>query len=87
MNKAEFVAAIAERCDVSKATVLRVLDAARDVSDKELTNGGTIMLKGWMVMKTVPTKERTVTNLKTGGATIIPAGRRPKITALKGFGR
>ena len=47
MNKAEFIAAMAEKAELSKADAGRAIDAAIEVIKKSLKKGDTVSLVGF----------------------------------------
>lgn len=86
MHKDLLAAKIAEQTNLSKADVIRVLDAARDVSSAEVASGGEVRLKGWMTISSVEVAARPGRNPKTGEAITIAAHRRVKFKAHEGYG-
>lgn len=77
MNKAELVAAVAERLDVTKRETEMILNAILDEIVQEVANGGEVRLVNFGSFKTVRKAARVARNPKTGeeiglAETIVP---------------
>ena len=86
MNKAELVAAIAEKTELSKKDSEKALKAFIDVVTEELTKGEKIQLVGFGTFEVAETSAREGRNPQTGATMKIPASKAPKFkagTALK----
>ncbi|HHH12428.1 MAG TPA: HU family DNA-binding protein [Candidatus Moranbacteria bacterium] len=83
VNKAQLVAAIAEKTDLSKRDVEAVVDTFVDTVTAELQKGNKVTLTGFGVFKTSDRKAREGVNPKTGERISIPATTVPKFTAGK----
>ena len=78
MNKTEFIAAVAEKAEISKK------DAAfTDVVTEELVNGGKVQLVGFGNFEVAERPAREGRNPKTGEAMTIAASKTPKFKAGK----
>ena len=83
MNKAELVAAIAEKTELSKKDSEKALKAFIDVVTEELTKGEKIQLVGFGTFEVSERAARTGKNPQTGKAIKIPASKAPKFKAGK----
>ena len=80
MNKAELVAAMAEKTELSKKDAEAALKAFTDVVAEELKKGEKIQLVGF---GTFEVSERTGRNPQTGKEMTIAASKAPKFKAGK----
>lgn len=83
MNKQEFIAAVADEVELSKADANRVVDAVFDVITKALKKNDEVRLVGFgtfYVAKRAASKGR---NPRTGAEIKIPASKQPKFKAGK----
>ncbi|MBQ3783615.1 MAG: HU family DNA-binding protein [Lachnospiraceae bacterium] len=83
MNKAELVAAIAEKTELSKKDSEKALKAFVDVVTEELTKGEKIQLVGFGTFEVSERAAREGRNPQTGKAMKIPASKAPKFKAGK----
>ena len=83
MNKAELVAAIAEKTELSKKDSEKVLKAFVDVVTEELTKGEKIQLVGFGTFEVAERSAREGRNPQTGATMNIPASKAPKFKAGK----
>ena len=83
MNKAELVAAIAEKTELSKKDSEKALKAFIDVVTEELTKGEKIQLVGFGTFEVAERAAREGRNPKTGATMNIPASKAPKFKAGK----
>ncbi len=83
MNKAELVAAIAEKTELSKKDSEKVLKAFVDVVTEELTKGEKIQLVGFGTFEVAERTAREGRNPQTGETMSIPASKAPKFKAGK----
>jgi DNA-binding protein HU-beta len=82
MNKGELVAAIAERTDVSKADVERVLRGFEEVVQRIVADGDAkLTLPGFLSIEQVDRAARTSVNPRTREPLEIAARKSVKITA------
>ncbi len=81
MNKAELVAAIAAKAEVSKAEAQKVLDAALDVTADALKNGESVQLVGYATLSVVEKAARKGINPATKQVIDIPAKKAVKFKA------
>jgi DNA-binding protein HU-beta len=81
MTKAKIVAAMAEKCEVSKKASATYLEALAALAYKEAKNGFTIPGLGKLVIRNY--KARMGRNPQTGEAIKIPARRRLKFVVAK----
>ena len=83
MNKAELVAAIAEKTELSKKDSEKALKAFEEVVTEELKNGGKVQLVGFGTFEVSERAERMGRNPQTGEAMPIPASKAPRFKAGK----
>ena len=83
MNKAELVAAIAEKTELSKKDAEKALKAFTDVVAEELKKGEKIQLVGFGTFEVSERAARTGRNPHTGAEISIPASKAPKFKAGK----
>ena len=83
MNKAELVAAIAEKTELSKKDAEAALKAFTDVVAEELKKGEKIQLVGFGTFEVSERAERTGRNPQTGKEMTIAASKAPKFKAGK----
>lgn len=83
MNKAELVAAIAEKTELSKKDSEKALKAFIDVVTEELTKGEKIQLVGFGTFEVAERAAREGRNPQSGEVMNIPASKAPKFKAGK----
>lgn len=83
MNKAELVAAIAERTELSKKESEKALKAFIDVVTEELKKGEKIQLVGFGTFEVAERAAREGRNPQTGKTMKIAASKAPKFKAGK----
>ena len=83
MNKADLVAAMAEKAGVSKKDAEASLKAFTDVVAEELKNGEKIQLVGFGTFEVSERAARTGRNPQTGAEMTIAASKAPKFKAGK----
>lgn len=83
MNKAELVAAIATKTELSKKDSEKALKAFTDIVAEELKKGNKIQLVGFGTFEVVKRAAREGRNPKTGAPMQIPASTAPKFKAGK----
>ncbi len=83
MNKAELVAAIAAKTELSKKDTEKALKAFIDVVTDELNKGEKVQLVGFGTFEVVERKAREGRNPQTGDAMKIAASKAPKFKAGK----
>lgn len=83
MNKAELVAAMAEKTQLSKKDAEAALKAFTDVVAEELKKGEKIQLVGFGTFEVAERSARTGRNPQTGEEMPIPASKAPKFKAGK----
>ncbi|MCR5685213.1 MAG: HU family DNA-binding protein [Lachnospiraceae bacterium] len=83
MNKAELVAAIAQKAELSKKDSEKALKSFVDVVSAELQKGGKVQLVGFGTFETVKRAERKGQNPQTKKVITIPASNAPKFKAGK----
>ena len=82
MNKAELVAAMAEKAELSKKDAEAALKAFNVVAE-ELKKGEKIQLVGFGTFEVSERAERTGRNPQSGKEMVIPASKAPKFKAGK----
>ena len=83
MNKADLVAAMAEKAGVSKKDAEASLKAFKDVVAEELKKGEKIQLVGFGTFEVSERAARTGRNPQTGAEMTIAASKAPKFKAGK----
>ncbi len=83
MNKAELVAVMAEKAELSKKDAEKALKAFTDVIAEELKKGEKIQLVGFGTFEISERAQRTGRNPQTGAEMIIAASKAPKFKAGK----
>ena len=81
MNKAELIAAVAAKAEVSKAEAQKILDAAMDVTAETLKNGESVQLIGFATLSVVEKAARKCNNPATKQVIEIPAKKAVKFKA------
>ena len=85
MNKAELVAAVAEKAEISKKDAEAAVKAFTDVVAEELKKGEKVQLVGFGTFEVSERAARTVRNPRTGESMESPACKVAKFTAAKAF--
>lgn len=85
MNKAELVTRVARETGLTKADVLRVLDAVLDTIARSLRKGEPVKLVDFGTFLVSRHRPRAAHNPHTGEAMRVPARRRPRFSAGKGL--
>ncbi|MBR3307678.1 MAG: HU family DNA-binding protein [Lachnospiraceae bacterium] len=85
MNKTEFVAAIADKADLSKKDAEAVVKAFTETVEKELKKGGKVQLVGFGTFEVAKRNARTGRNPRTGETMKIAASKTPRFKAGKAF--
>ncbi|HHT97691.1 MAG TPA: HU family DNA-binding protein [Clostridiales bacterium] len=83
MNKSELLAAMAEKCELSKKDTEKALKAFVDVVTEELANGGKIQLVGFGTFDVTHRPQRQGINPSTKEPITIAASIAPKFKAGK----
>ena len=83
MNKAELVAAVAEKAEISKKDAEAAVKAFTDVIAEELKKGEKIQLVGFGTFEVSERAERIGRNPQTKEEIKIPASKAPKFKAGK----
>ena len=83
MNKAELVAAIAAKTELSKKDSEKALKAFLDVVSEELKKGEKVQLVGFGTFEVAKRAARTGRNPQTGKEMKIEASKAPKFKAGK----
>ena len=83
MNKAELVAAIAAKTELSKKDSEKALKAFIDVVTEEMKNGEKVQLVGFGTFEVSERAARTGRNPQTGETIEIKASKAPKFKAGK----
>ena len=83
MNKAELVAAVAEKAGLSKKDSEKAVNAAFDTISAELAAGGKVQLVGFGSFETKGRNARVGRNPRTKEEIQIPASRVPAFKAGK----
>ena len=83
MNKAELVAAVAEKTGLSKKDSEKAVNAAFDAISETLVEGGKVQLVGFGSFETKSRNARVGRNPRTKEEIEIPASRMPAFKAGK----
>ncbi len=83
MNKAEFVSAVADATELSKADAGRAVDAMVEVITKALKKGETVTLVGFGTFSVRKRAARQGRNPQTGATIKIKASKNPAFKAGK----
>lgn len=83
MNKTELIAAVAEKAELSKKDVEKVLKAFTDTVTEELVKGEKVQMVGFGTFEVSERAAREGRNPKTGEAMPIAASKTPKFKAGK----
>ena len=83
MNKAEFVAAIADAAELSRTEAANAVDAMVSVITKTLKKGETVTLVGFGMFEVRTRAARQGRNPKTGETIKIAASKNPSFKAGK----
>ncbi len=81
MNKAELVAAVAAKANVSKVEAQKVIDAAVEATTEALKKGESVQLIGFATLSVVEKAERKGINPSTKQVITIPAKKAVKFKA------
>ena len=85
MNKSDFVAAVAEATELTKADAGRAVDAFIDTVTKALKKGETVTLVGFGTFSVRKRAARQGRNPQTGETIKIKASKSPAFKAGKGL--
>ncbi|HIQ85920.1 MAG TPA: HU family DNA-binding protein [Candidatus Scatomorpha gallistercoris] len=83
MNKAELIAAVAEKSGISKKDAEKAVTATFDAITEELVAGGKVALVGFGSFDVKTRAERVGRNPRTREEITIPASRTPQFKAGK----
>ncbi|MCL2590332.1 MAG: HU family DNA-binding protein [Betaproteobacteria bacterium] len=81
MNKGEFVEALADRLDVSRAQAERALSGVLEIISEQLAEGDKVAFIGFGSFEVSKRAARTGRNPQTGAAIKIAASKIPKFSA------
>jgi len=81
MNKGEFVEALADRLDVSRAQAERALSGVLEIIAEQLVEGNKVAFTGFGSFDVSERAARTGRNPQTNAAIKIPASKVPKFSA------
>lgn len=81
MNKTELIDALAAKCDLSKASAGRAVDALTEVITEALAKGESVSLIGFGTFGVGQRAARTGRNPKTGAELKIAASKTAKFSA------
>ncbi|MBE5905738.1 MAG: HU family DNA-binding protein [Lachnospiraceae bacterium] len=83
MNKAELVAVMADKAEISKKDAEKALKAFTEVVAEEMKKGEKVQLVGFGTFEVSERAARTGRNPQTGAEMNIPASKAPKFKAGK----
>lgn len=78
MNKNELIAAVADKCDMSKTGAGDVVDAVLDTITGCLSSGDDVRILGFGNFVVADRKATTARNPRTGETINVPASKAPK---------
>ncbi|MDR1853707.1 MAG: HU family DNA-binding protein [Azoarcus sp.] len=81
MNKGEFVEALADRLDISRAQAERALGGVLEIISQQLVKGEKVAFTGFGSFEVSKRAARTGRNPQTGATIKIPASKVPKFSA------
>jgi|HigsolmetaAR201D_1030396.scaffolds.fasta_scaffold01523_1 Bacterial nucleoid DNA-binding protein len=87
MNRVELEAYVAEKTEVDKDTVAKVLDGIIEVVTEALANGDDVRIVRFLSLGVKERAARVGKNPKTGEAIMIPASRRVALRIGKPLAR
>ncbi|GHT94900.1 DNA-binding protein HU-beta [Betaproteobacteria bacterium] len=85
MNKTELIADVAEKTDIPKATIARVLEAVLDATGSALKLGDSVTLVGFGTFYVSTRAARSGRNPRNGEEIRIAAAQVPRFRAGKGL--
>ncbi|GHT82403.1 DNA-binding protein HU-beta [Betaproteobacteria bacterium] len=85
MNKTELIADVAEKTDIPKATIARVLEAVLDSTGSALKLGDSVTLVGFGTFYVSTRAARSGRNPRNGEEIRIAAAQVPRFRAGKGL--
>lgn len=85
MNKADFISALADKAELTKADAGRALDAMVETIAKALKKGDTVTLVGFGTFSVRKRAARQGRNPQTGATIKIKASKSPAFKAGKGL--
>jgi len=85
VNKAEFITAIAERTDLTKKDIEKVVSAYSDVVIDSLKSGDKVQLVGFGTFEVRERSARTAKNPQTGATIQVEASKVPAFRVGKAF--
>ncbi len=83
MNKTEFVAAVAEKAELSKKDAEKAIKAFTEVVSSELAKGEKVQIVGFGTFEVAERAAREGRNPRTGESMTIAASKTPKFKAGK----
>lgn len=85
MNKAELIERISKKAKMNKTQTENILDAAIDIIQDQVSDGGEVKIVGFGTFDRAARKERNGRNPKTGTSIVIPATKVPRFRPGKEF--
>ena len=83
MNKTELIAAVAEKCGITKKDAERVVNATVETITESLVKGEKVQLSGFGIFEVKARAARTGRNPRTNENIEIPATKLPAFKASK----
>ena len=83
MNKTELIAAVAEKCGITKKDAERVVNATIETIEANLVKGEKVSLSGFGIFEAKTREARVGRNPRTKETIQIPATRLPAFKASK----
>ena len=85
MNKAELIEKVSKKAKMNKTQTENILDAAIDIIQDTISEGGEVKIVGFGTFDRAARKERNGRNPKTGTSIVIPATKVPRFRPGKEF--
>ena len=85
MNKAELIERVSKKAKMNKTQTENILDAAIDIIQGTISEGGEVKIVGFGTFDRAARKERNGRNPKTGTSIVIPATKVPRFRPGKEF--
>ena len=85
MNKADLIAAVAQRAGIARADSASAVDCAFEIIAEALQQDDEVKIVDFGVFSVAESAARQGRNPRTGEAIQIPASKRPKFKAGKGL--
>lgn len=85
MNKAELINTVAQKTDLPKTLISKIIDTVIETIEDAVARGESVTLVGFGTFSLIERKERRGRNPRTGETMVIPARKDVKFKAGKRF--